>query len=359
MNVPWWKTVLGDAEANAARDAVLAGRLSQGPITAELEKRLAEILGVPYVTMTTSGSVALAVALFAAGIGPDDEVIVPTRTYIATAHAVQLVGAKVVFADTLPDTPLIDPAEVEKKVTAATKAIVPVHLNGRACDMAALQAIADRHGLIIIEDAAQALFSKHRGAYLGTFGKIGCFSLGVTKIVTSGQGGFVVTADKALHEIIQRFRFHGVSVIRQGSYDHFGYNFRYTDIQASIAMRQLDRLETKLASHSALYRRYEEAMANFGRVRLLAVDVDAGEVPLWIEAVCDELPAFKTFLDDRGIGNLLMTPNLSVSPHMFDPGAFPNGEYFGACSLTLPSGPDQAPEGIDAALAAIKEFEHA
>lgn len=359
MNVPWWKTNLGEDEANAARDAILAGRLSQGVVTAELEARLSEVLDVPYVTMTTSGSVALASALLSAGIGPGDDVIVPTRTYIATAHAVQLAGANVRLVDTLADTPQIDPSQIEAKITPATKAIIPVHLNGRACDMSAMAEIAERHGLVIIEDAAQALFSKHKNKHLGTFGKIGCFSLGVTKIITSGQGGFIVTGDKDIHEHLQRFRFHGVSVIRQGSYDHFGYNFRYTDIQASIAMKQLDRLPKKLESHRQLYARYKDALKDTSKVKLLKVDIDAGEVPLWIEAVCDNLPALKAYLDAHQIGNLLMTPNLSESRHMRDMAPFPNGKYFGDKSITLPSGPDQLPEHIDRTLEVLRAFEYA
>lgn len=359
MNVPWWKITLDENEADAARDAVLSGRLSQGQTTVELEARLAKLLDVPHVAMTTSGSVALATALFAAGIKPGDEVIVPTRTYIATAHAVQMVGATVRLVDTLPDTPLMDPAEVEKKITPATKAIMPVHLNGRACDMDALSDIAERHGLIIIEDAAQAMFSKHKGRYLGTFGLLGCFSLGVTKLITSGQGGFIVTADDTMREHLQRFRFHGVSAVRQGSYEHFGFNFRYTDIQASIAMKQLDRLETKIERHNELYQRYEATLGNASRVKLLSVDLSGGEVPLWIEAVCEDMDALKSHLEARGIGHLHMTPNLSESPHMRDEAPFPNGKYFGDKSLTLPSGPDQNPADIDRTLEALREFAHA
>ena len=212
--VPWWKIDMGDAESEAARDAVSAGHLSQGPLISELEHRLAESLGVPFVLTTTSGSTALATALIAAGVGSGDEVIVPNRTYIAAAHAAQLVGATVRLVDALTDSPNIDPAKIEEKITARTRAIIPVHLNGEACDMVAIQEIAARHGLIIIEDAAQALFSKHRNKYLGTFGQFGCFSLSITKFITSGQGGFVVTHEKSDYEHLQRMRFHGVSTSR-------------------------------------------------------------------------------------------------------------------------------------------------
>ena len=356
-HVSWWRIRLDETEAQAAFDAVMGGKLSQGSITAELEAALAEKLDVPYVTMTTSGSTALATALIAAGVGVGDEVIVPNRTFIASAHAVQLIGATVRLVDTLADRPVIDPAQIERHITKNTKAIIAVHLNGCACEMSALKEIAERDDLAIIEDSAQALFSRHGDQYLGTFGLFGCFSLGVAKFMTSGQGGFLVTRDKAAHDRAQRMRFHGVVSPRQGSYDKFGFNFRFTDIQAAIMLRQLARLEPKMRAHKALYRRYLEALPEGGKVRLIPVWVDAGELPLWIEAVCEQRQELMDFLTARGIDTLITTGDLSEAPHLKTDGAFPNSSRFAASQLTLPSGPDQPSSAIDKTLRVLAEFE--
>lgn len=356
-NVPWWRTQLDEREADAARDAILNAKLSQGPITAELEENLARELGVPYVTMTTSGSSALVSALVAAGVGPGDEVIVPNRTFIATAHAVQLIGGVVRLADTLSDRPLVDPEQVEARVTPKTKAILPVHVNGGVCDMAALREIADRHGLALIEDTAQAMFSKQGDRFLGTIGDFGCFSLGVTKIMTAGQGGFVVTHDKDRFERLQRMRFHGVASPRQGTFEHFGFNFRYTDFQAAVALQQLKRIPEKTTRHRELYIRYRDALAGNNRVRLQHTDIDGGELPLWNQVMCEDREALVEHLTANGVGTMNTTPNLSASPHLGDGGSYPNSDRFEAQELILPSGPDQDPAQIDRVLEALAGFE--
>ncbi|MEQ8319667.1 MAG: DegT/DnrJ/EryC1/StrS family aminotransferase [Rhodospirillales bacterium] len=356
-NVPWWRTQLDEREADAARDAILAGKLSQGPITAELEESLAKALNVPFVTMTTSGSSALVSALVAAGVGPGDEVIVPNRTFIATAHAVQLIGATVRLADTLMDRPLIDPEQVEAKVNSKTRAILPVHVNGGVCDMAALRDIADRHGLKLIEDTAQGLFSKQNDKFLGTIGDYGCYSFGVTKVMTTGQGGFVVTHDEGNFEKLQRMRFHGVSSPRQGSFEHFGFNFRYTDFQAAVALQQLKRIPEKIKSHRDLYTRYREALAGNNRVRLQYTDLDIGELPLWNQVMCEDRQALVEHLTANGVGTMNTTPNLNASPHLSDKGPFPNSDRFQVQELILPSGPDQDPAQIDRVLEALASFE--
>jgi perosamine synthetase len=328
ITVPWWRTQLGDEEASAAADAVTRGKLSQGSITADLEARFAETLDVPYVTMTTSGTVALVMALVAAGVKAEDEVIVPDRTFIATAHAPQLLGARVRLADTGPNQPLMDPASVEKKITEATKAIIPVHLNGAACDMHRLADIAERHGLVLIEDAAQALFSRSGNRSLGTFGRFGCFSLGVTKLMTSGQGGFVIAHDEKDHQRLQFMRSHGVESPLAESFDHFGFNFRYTDIQAAVAHRQLDRKKQKIEAHQALFLRYREALSGLNRVQLVDFDTADGGLPLWVEAICEDRAELIDFLAERGIQARQATPNLSASPHLQDGGESPNSTYF-------------------------------
>lgn len=144
FDVPWWNTELGEAEIDGVAKAILGRHINQGELCSELERQLAQRLGVPHVAMTTSGSAALALSLMACGVGRDDEVILPALSYIATAHAVLLAGARVRLVDVRPDRPLIDPALIEAAITPRTKAILPVHLNGAACNMAAIRDIRSR-----------------------------------------------------------------------------------------------------------------------------------------------------------------------------------------------------------------------
>src|SRR5579864_464500 len=160
-HIPWWRTEFGQPEVQRLTDAIANEHISQGPVTAEFEARLADALGVRYCIATTSGSMALLVALMALGIDRDDEVIVPNRTWIASAHAVAMLGAKVVLVDVLSSVPTMDLAQARRKITGRTKAIMPVHLNGRAVDMEAVVALAREYGIAVVEDASQALFSRN------------------------------------------------------------------------------------------------------------------------------------------------------------------------------------------------------
>lgn len=354
--ISYWTVRLGAAEASAARGAVAAGLLSQGPRTERLERELARLLGVPYVVLTTSGSAALYMAAAALGIGPGDEVILPNRTFVASAHAVLLAGGRVRLVDTRAEDTLVDESRLEGAVTSRTKAIMAVHLNGNAADMRAINALARRRGLKVIEDAAQAFYSRTPRGFLGTLSDAGCFSLGVTKLITTGQGGFVATRRRPLYEALRRLRTHGVrSTFDAPAYERFGFNLKFNDILASIGLAQLERLEAKRRAHVRLYRLYEEGLRGLPHVRLLPSDVDGGRLPLWIEAVASERARLMRFLDGRGIQTRPFLPDLDRSPHL---GArshdFPNSRRFSAHGLFLPSGPDLPLSGAERAIDAIR-----
>lgn len=187
--VPWWRTALGPEEIEMVVESIRAEHISGGPVTAQLEQAIGATLGVPYVVCTTSGSMALTLAMMILGVGHGDEVIVPNRTFMATAHAALMLGAKIRLVDVRPDIPAMDTDQLEAAVTPRTKAIVAVHLNGRATDMKAVNEIARRHGVAVVEDAAQAFLSKTRRGWLGAQSDLGCYSLGMTKLVSTGQGG--------------------------------------------------------------------------------------------------------------------------------------------------------------------------
>ncbi|MBI4061182.1 MAG: DegT/DnrJ/EryC1/StrS family aminotransferase [Elusimicrobia bacterium] len=353
--VPFWKTTLGDAEARSAGQAILEGRLSMGKVTEELERRLAELLGVPYVVCTTSGSAALYLGAAAAGLGPGTEALLPNRTFMATAHAVLLAGGSVRLVDTRADCTLIDEDAIEARITKKTKAVIVVHLNGNSVDMVKVRKIADKHGLMVIEDAAQAFYSKDKNGFLGTQSDIGCFSLGVTKLITCGQGGCVVTRKKEIYERLLLLRGHGVKDTFEAKYERFGFNFKFNDIAAAVALVQLGKLEAKKKAHLALHHYYCAALKGLDHVEVLPVKESLGNLPLWVEALVDDRANVIKLLAEEKIQSRPYLPNLSDSAYLGEQGArFPNSERFAQRGLFLPSGPDLPMEAAERTVAALK-----
>lgn len=231
--------IIGEAEREAVLAVLTSGRLANGPVTRRLEEAFAqEVAGTREAVAVANGTAALHLALLAHGIGPGDEVITPALSFQATANMVLAAGARPVFVDVGEDGN-IDPRLVEAAVTPRTKALLPVHLYGRLCDMTALTAIARRHGLAVIEDAAQAHGAALDGVRAGAFGT-GCFSLYATKNITAGEGGVITTDDPALAERLRRLRSHGEAE-RYASVE-LGYNYRITEMSAALALAQLPRL---------------------------------------------------------------------------------------------------------------------
>lgn len=353
--VPFWRTKLGEEEVAAASDAVRNGLLSMGPRSRDLEEKLARFLGVPHILLTTSGSVALYLAFASLGIGPGDEVIVPNRTFIATAHAVLMTGAKVRLVDSRANSTLIDEALIEQAITPRTKAIAPVHLNGNAVDMKAISAIAKAHHLFVVEDAAQAFGSQSEGRFLGTFGDIGCWSLGVTKLITTGQGGFVCTHNADLYDKLVRLRTHGVLDTFAANYQSFGLNFRSNDIAASIGLVQMTKVAAKIQRHIEVYRWYEQALSEIPFMRMIPVDIEYGGVPLWVEVLCSQRDRVVHLLGEQQIQTRPFLPDLSQSPHLENNDAdFKNSKRFAAHGMWLPVGPDLPQSAMERTIAALR-----
>ena len=200
-----------------------------------------------HATSVCNGTMALHLALVALGIGPGDEVIVPTLTYIASVNAITYTGAAPVFVDSLPDTWQMDPEDVRMKITPNTKAIMAVHLYGHPCDMEALTKIADDNGLFLIEDAAEAFGSKFRGRHAGSFGDISCFSFYGNKTITTGEGGMVVSDDDTLYDRSLHFKGQGLAKHREYWHDMIGYNYRMTNICAAIGLAQMEQVDSFLS----------------------------------------------------------------------------------------------------------------
>lgn len=238
--IPISKPQIGDEEKRLVMQVLDSGMLVQGPRVAELEQRWAEACQTKHAIAISNGTAALHTALLAHGIGPGDEVITVAFTFIASVNSIIYCGARPVFADIDPITFNIDPDTIEALITPRTKAIMPVHLYGHPADMQRIMAIAQKHGLAVIEDAAQAIGASYDDKPAGSFGT-GCFSLYATKNVMSAEGGMITTSDDAIAKRCRLIRAHGME--KRYYHDMLGFNFRMSDLHAAIGLAQLSRLE--------------------------------------------------------------------------------------------------------------------
>ncbi|MBR0906441.1 DegT/DnrJ/EryC1/StrS aminotransferase family protein [Bradyrhizobium liaoningense] len=319
--IPIAMPLLAEEEADAARAAVLSGWVSQGPQVAAFEREFAAFVGAPFACAVSNCTTALQLALAALDVGPGDEVITASHSFIATANSIRNQGAVPVFVDVDPETYNIDPRRLADAITPRTRAIIAVHQMGMPCDLEALTALADRHGITLIEDAACAAGSeiqiKENWERIGKpHGRIACFSFHPRKVITTGEGGMLTTADAELDRKFRLLRQHGMSVpdtVRHGSsqvifeeYLVSGYNFRMTDMQAAIGRKQLERLPELVARRRAVAARYAELLGNFEGLRLPAE-------PKWArsnwQSYCIRLP---NHLDQRAVMQSLLDQGIAT-----------------------------------------------
>jgi perosamine synthetase len=352
--VRWWRTDLGDDESGAVAAAIRGGRVNFGREGEAFEEELARYIGAPHALATTSGSVALLLALRDCGVGPGDEVIVPALTFIAPAHAALWLGATVRLIDVLPHSPLLDPRRIAAALTPRTKAIICTHLNGRAADVAAIRAAAGP--VPVIEDCAQALGSSSGARRLGTLGAVATFSFSISKLITTGEGGMLAVSEPERRLRLAKLRNHGTLRIADNVFRELGLNFRLTDLQAAIGRAQLRAVDTKISKLRSVFACYRDMLDGLPFIRLLDRDRPAGEVPLWVEAVCAERDKVVAELRRRGIEAKPFHPCLSDSPHLRARGVFPNAQRFAAEGLILPCGPDQDTGSLERVGAGLRQI---
>ena len=266
MTVPITKPALTEEEARAPYESIKSGWVTQGPKVAEFEKAVASYVGAKHGVATTSCTTGLHLALATIGVGPGDEVIVPSFTFIASANAILYTGATVVFCEVDPRTFNADPADIERRITKKTKAIMPVDQIGLACDIAPINEIAKRHGVDVVEDAAPTIGGTYKGRRVGSNAHQTVFSFHPRKVITTGEGGMITTDDDALADRARKLRAHAMSVSDLDrhkadrpileEYHDLGFNYRMTDIQASIGLVQIRRLEELLRIRVAKAERY-------------------------------------------------------------------------------------------------------
>ena len=353
--VPIAKPQMGHEEKAAVIAVLESGMLAQSRCVGEFEARFAELCGVKHAVAVASGTAALWLALLAHEIGPGDEVITTPFSFIASSNCALYVGARPVFVDIEPETCLIDARAIEAKITERTRAILPVHLYGQPCDMAAIMEIAGRHNLVVIEDACQAHGATFEGRPVGSFGT-GCFSFYPTKNVTTGEGGIVTTSDDSVAERVRLLRNHGQS--QRYQHDVLGYNLRTTDIQAAIGLAQLDKLaawnEQRVANAQYLSERLQG-------VRIPVVRPNRRHVfHQYTIRVSGGRQAIMDHLRERGIGTAVHYPcPIHHQPLYRSLGyddELPQAEHASREVMSLPIHPALSQSDLDRIVAAVNSF---
>jgi UDP-4-amino-4-deoxy-L-arabinose-oxoglutarate aminotransferase len=317
--LPFSRPSLGDEEIQEVVEVLRSGWLTSGPRVKRFEEDLAAYTGAGHAVAVSSCTAGLHLALLAHGIGPGDRVVTTAMTWPATVNAIELVGARPIFADVDPGTLQITPESVEPVLGKGMRAILPVHFGGQSCDLAGLEKIAQRDGLVLIEDAAHALGTEYQGRRVGNHGHTTCFSFHPAKNMTTGEGGLVTTDDPELAEQLRLLRFHGVNRdawARHGKassarYETVlpGFKYNLTDLQAAIGIHQLAKLDGFIERRTQIASLYLEALAGVDVVTPLALAEQTNHhawhllvVTLDLERVACDRDAFAARLSERGIG---------------------------------------------------------
>jgi len=350
--VEFYRHNLGPGDADGVARVLDSLFLTTGQATEEFEQRFAALLQAEHAVALTSCTAALHLALLGLGVRRGDEVITTPMTFVATANAILHASASPVFADVEPETGNLSPEQVERAITPRTKAIIAVHLYGQMCDMRALRAIADRHGLVLVEDAAHALEATRDGLRPGRLSDAACFSFYATKSVTSGEGGALVTDNSALALRVKKLRLHGIDADAANRYhqryrhwdmEEYGWKYNMDNIHAALLLPQLERIEERWRRREEIARRYEAAFSGiegvtFPRVlpgsrsgrHLFTIWVDAGER--------DDVLAR---LQDTGIGVAVNYRAVHLlryyrQTYGYREGMFPVAEDIGNRTISLP-----------------------
>lgn len=361
--IAFYRHDLGKPELDLVAEVLGGEILTTGEYVARFESKFAEFLGRRHALAVSSCTGGLHVSLMALGIGEGDEVITTPMTFIASATAILEAGARPVFVDVEPDTGNMDMNKVEGAITPRTKAILPVHLYGLMCDMRALRAIADRHGLKIVEDAAHCVEGKRDGVGPGELGDAACFSFYATKNLTCGEGGAIATDNRALYDRMRLLHLHGMTKTaydrsREG-YSHWdmvelGWKYNMSNIEAALLLPQFSRLESKLVQRAELAARYDELLADVSGVtspgrrdgtqhawHVYAVRVAADKRDRLIEALkADEIGCVVNY---RAIHLL----KYFRERYGYQPGDYPVAEQIGDGTISLPFYPGMPLADVD------------
>lgn len=343
--IPVAQPSLDGNEAKYVLDCVTSGWVSSaGSYVNRFEASFAAFCGVTEAVSCTNGTAALHLALAGLGVGPGDEVILPSLTYVATANAIRYCGASPVFVDSDPESMNLDPAEVERNLTAKTKAIVPVHLYGQCADMGPIVDMAAANSIAVVEDAAEAHGATYRGRRAGGLGTVGTFSFYGNKIITTGEGGMVTLSDPNLAERIRRLRSQGDDPLRRYWHSIVGFNYRMTNLQAALGVAQMERVDELLQARADVAGWYNQELTDLDHlVARPRSKPGVGHVYWMYTVVLRDRVAFDRDelmrrLGDDGIETRPVFPPLHMMPPYHGvPGGFPVAERIGARGISLPT----------------------
>ena len=339
--ISWWSPEMTGSELGLVKGVLDSNFLNDGDVTEEFAGKIAKLVDAKFGVGVTSGTAAIYLSLVALGIGHGDEVIVPDMTFIATANAVSMADAMPVLVDVDPGTLNMSVAAMEAAITSKTKAVVPVHVSGRAADMKNILRVCQQRGLAVVEDAAEAFCSRHNGRNLGTFGQIGCFSFSPNKVITTGQGGVIVTNDAAIFQRLRELKDQGRPLRGTGGADvheRIGFNFKLTNLQGAVGLGQLEKLDARLERIRQTYRIYRDELAGVNGIRVLPFKIEAGEQPQWIDALAERRDELDGFLAKNGAGcRRFWFPLHTQKPYLRDDSYFPNSTRLGKEAIWLPS----------------------
>lgn len=342
---------IGEEELQNVVDCIKRGAISgtvEGDYIEEFESSVCQQCGRKYGVATSSGTTALALAVASVGIKPGDEVIVSTFTNIATAFASVYVGARPIFVDSEALTWNIDPHKIEGKITSATKAIIPVHIYGHPADMDPITEIAEKYGLYVIEDAAEAQGATYKGKAVGGIGHIGCFSFYANKLITTGEGGMLVTDDADIAKQARLLRNLAFSTREKFIHEYVGYNFRMTNLQAAVGVAQMKKLDMHCNMKREIARKYNERLSDVARLQL-PVEMSWAKNVYWMYGVLlrdgtPERDKVREKLAAKGIETRNFFHPLHKQPVFLNSGisqgeSLPVSELLGRRGFYLPSGP--------------------
>ena len=356
LSRPW----VGDEEADAAAEVIRSGWLIAGPRVEEFERRFARMLGADHAVAVASGSAALLVAFAALEVAAGDEIVVPDMTFVSTASAAMYLGARPVFVDIEMQSYCIDPERLEEAIGPRTKAIVPVHYAGHTADMERILAVARRRGLPVVEDAAEAHLAEYAGRKAGTLGNVGIFSFTPSKLMTTGEGGMLVTNDSALAGRARRIREFGDS--GKFRWDSLGLNYRMPEVMGAVGLVQLGKLGEAVARRRAIAARYTRALASCDAVVTpwVRADLDANRqlytLRLRPEALRIDRDAFIDRLAESGVSARLYYPALhhqKVFGSRSDANSYPNAALYEKTALSLPIYPTLEDPEVDRVIESV------
>lgn len=337
---------------------------SKGKYIEEFEERFAAYCGCKYGITTTSGTTALHLALVSVGIGPGDEVLIPTFTMMATAFAVVYTGARPVLVDAEPETWNIDTVKIEEKITDKTRAILPVHIYGHPCDMGPIMEVAQKHNLYVIEDAAEAHGAEYKGRKAGGIGHVNCFSFYANKIITTGEGGMVVTNDEGIAEKARRLKDLAHSPEKRFLHSDIGFNYRMTNIQAAIGLAQFERIDELVERRRKNAYLYNSKLKDIPGITLPPEKEWAKNV-YWMYAILiqDEFGMNRDKVMERLREKEIDTRAFFIPAHqqpafqnmgLFQSESYPVAEELGRRGLYLPSGSGLTEEQIESICQRVK-----